>query len=84
MPPASKSSSKQGEKYTTENVTIGPPARMSTEEGFAPQAEAAPVAIDFQARQDAISLKRRSGGPDVDPVAKKVKAKPSEVPPTEL
>jgi len=42
------------------------------------------VAIDFQARQDAISLKRRSGGPDVDPVAKKVKAKPSEVPPTEL
>jgi hypothetical protein len=54
---------------------------MTPTEGLA-LAEAAPVPIDFEAKQEAIGLKRRTGGPDAKTVSKTT-TKPAKVPPSE-
>jgi hypothetical protein len=66
----------------TSNVVIGPPDVLILAAG--PAVLGAFMPIDFQARQDAIGLKRRTGGDLAAKGSKSIsKAKPSDVSPTE-
>lgn len=68
--------------YKTEAVIIASPKVMPSGQASASPQRAGPP-IDFQARQDRIGLKRRTGGAKVDN-RKEAKDKPSDVPETEV
>jgi hypothetical protein len=83
MAPVSKTLSGSGKKksvsYATTSVTIGAPVKMAPTGG--PQPEGAFLPVDFQARQDAMGLKRRTGKP-LAGTKSTTKKKPTDVPPT--
>lgn len=66
------------QSYSTESTVIGPAFAMP-EPGAGMLAMSVEMPIDFEARQDSISERRRSLGPKRDPKIKRTSARPAPV-----